>query len=107
MVPHFGIWSSVHTRPPVASITMVKVTITLHHKHEAWHVLAYEATFADGSPRIMPAPPTRRFVTQKAAINYVKRLVLGCLHHQSKHATGMDITCHVHVLLPGEKQIRG
>lgn len=86
---------------------MVKVTITLGHKHQAWYVLAYEANFSDGNSGIMPPPPTRRFVTQKAAINQVKRLVLGCLQHQSKHASGLDITCHVHVRVAEAKQLRG
>lgn len=53
----------------------------------------------------MPAPPTRRFVTEKVAINDVERMVLGRLLRESKHATGMDITCHARVRFPGEARV--
>ncbi len=63
------------------SLPMVKVTITLAHKPTGWYVLAYEDHFTDGiTPQSKSAPPTRKFLTQEAAINYVGRLVLGRLN---------------------------
>ena len=85
---------------------MVEVTITLQRKCQAWYVLVYEATFADGTPPITAVPDTRKFITQTAAVNHVKRMVLACLQNRCQHATGMDITCHVHVRISEDIQRR-
>ncbi len=56
---------------------METLHIILQHKHHAWYVVAYDAELADGRPLPgMPPPPTRKFISQQAANNYVGRVVL-------------------------------
>ena len=74
---------------------MVTVNIVLQHTRHAWYVIAYHANFADGSHDPLPLPPTRMFITEKAAINYVRRVVLRRLNLVRKDATGTDIVSHV------------
>ena len=82
---------------------MVKVKITLQLKRQVWVVVAYDVDSADGGqPLSLPPPLKRKFLSHEAAINYVKRMVLGRLKLVRNDAAGSDITCYV--LAPGEKQ---
>jgi len=83
-------------------MTMVKVTLTLQLKREVWYMVACDIHTEDGiQPLILPNPPKRKFLSQEAALNYVKRIVLGRLKRQKNDATGADITCHLNVRPPG------
>ncbi|HVG01381.1 MAG TPA: hypothetical protein VM842_00755, partial [Nitrospira sp.] len=73
----------------------------LRQTSKAWYVVAYRADFADGSaPLDMPSVPTRKFVSQTAAANYVGRLALSRLQLARTDATGTDVIYDVRIQPP-------
>lgn len=84
---------------------MVKVTITLQLKRQVWVVVGCDVESADGGqPLSLPPLLKRKFHSYEAAINYVKRRVLGRLKRVRHDAVGSDLTYYVNVLPPEKKQ---
>ncbi len=105
MFARVRVWRSVYTRPGVAALTMVKVTITLQLKRQVWVVVACDVDSADGGqPLSLPPLLKRKFHSYEAAISYVKRLILRRLKRVRHDAVGSDLTYSVNVLPPGEKK---
>jgi len=84
---------------------MVKVTVTLEYKHHAWYVVGCEIGESAKAFGFY-ALPARKFMSEAAATNYVKRMVLSCLKANKNDATGADITCCVEIRKPEERQSR-
>ena len=105
MVAPVGVWRSVYAQSGVTALTMVKVTITLQLKRHVWVVVACDVDTADGGqPLSLPPLLKRKFHSYEAAINYVKRIVLGRLKRVRHDAGTSDMTYYVIVLPPEEKQ---
>jgi hypothetical protein len=84
---------------------MVKVTITLQLKRQVWVVVGCDVESADGGlPLSLPPRLKQKFHSYEAAINYVKRMVLGRLKRVRHDAVGSDLTYYVNVLPPEKKQ---
>jgi hypothetical protein len=77
---------------------MIPVHLTIGHRHQAWYVAACSVDFGNGITRLIP--PTRSFISETAAVNFVKRVVLRALRDQGRLATGSDLECHVKSLAP-------
>ena len=75
---------------------MVKVRITLRHTSEAWYIVSYQVDTLDTNTALeLPSPPTRKFVSQTAAENYVGRIVLTHLRMVNMNVTGPEVTYDV------------
>ena len=60
---------------------MVHMTMTIEHRsHRGWHIVACEVDSDHGI--IKPTLPIRRFISQLAAVNFMKRAVLRELQRQ-------------------------
>jgi len=83
---------------------MVTVDIFLQQKRDVWQVVAYEYQCEDDRTILdLPPPPTRTFISQQAASNYIGRVVLSRLNLVRRDAIGTDVLCQVKVLPPSEK----
>jgi len=71
----------------------IQIQMTIEHKAGAWCIAASSVDFGNGLTRLVP--PTRDFISEQAAVNYVKRIVLRHLRHQGRPETGTDIDCQV------------
>ncbi len=81
---------------------MVNVTITLEYKYHLWYVLGCDMEGSEGiSPLTLPAPSPRKFLSQEAAINRVKRTVSARIQQQGHDAKGIEIAWHVKVHTAG------
>ena len=84
---------------------MVTIIITLEHRQHAWFVVECDITEHTKSSLLHPLP-TRPFMSQLAATNYIKRIVLGRLKVVKHDATGADIACRVKLRMTEERQRR-
>ena len=84
---------------------MVTIIVTLEHRHQVWYVVACDFGKSTQLFRLH-ALPTRQFMSQIAATNYIKRMVLGQLKAVKHDATGADIDCRVKLWMTEEKQRR-
>ena len=81
---------------------MVTITITLEHRHHAWFVGECDIREHTKSSLLHPLP-TRQFMSQLAATNYVKRMVLSRLKVDKHDATGADIACRMKLRMTEER----
>ena len=77
---------------------MVTLIIKLLHKRHLWHVIACEMTLPGANEPIpIPKPSPRKFLSQEAAISYVKRRVLADMRKRHDGTTNMDLTFQVEI----------
>jgi hypothetical protein len=73
---------------------MIAVQITVQRREDDWYIRSCTADFGHGLVRRLAAP-MRRFQSQHAAVNFMKRLVLREARILGRQETGSDIVCQV------------
>jgi hypothetical protein len=73
--------------------TMIPVEITVRQRYQDWYIAACGVDLGNGITRLVP--PTRRFISQTAAVNFAKRMVLCHLKCQGRPVLGTDLDCEV------------
>lgn len=74
----------------------IPVHVTIEHRQHSWYVTACSVDFGNGMTRLLP--PTRSFISETEAVNFMKRLVLRDLQRHGRPETGPDIDCQVKTL---------
>ena len=71
---------------------MIPAHITVRHSHQAWYIVACSVDSGNGITRL--APPERSFISEKAAVNFAKRMVLHQLQRQGRPELDTERECH-------------
>ena len=71
----------------------IPLHVTIEHKQRSWYITACSVDFGNGITLLLP--PTRSFISETAAVNFVKRMVLRDLQRHGRPETGLDIDCQV------------
>ena len=77
----------------------IPVQITVRHMHPGWCIAACSVDMGDGFTRLVP--PTRRFISEIAAVNFAKRMVMCHIRYQGRSVLGTDLDCRVENLTLG------